>query len=100
MILDELYNILGDVAFQVLHMAAPVLMAYIEKRPVLALVLHILSEIFDHHEKEISTLGETIANDPAAPCKINKFDLSFYKTMRKSLDASHTEIHTNKVNCS
>lgn len=98
MILDELYDILGEAAFHILHIAAPVLMAYIEKQPVPALVLHILSEIFDHHEKDISVLGEVIANDPASRCKINAFDSSFCKTMRKSLDAGNSKVGVVKVN--
>jgi hypothetical protein len=100
MILDEIAHVLGEAAFNILKMGAPVLMAYLENQPVPALVLHILVGIFDHHDKDISTLGEVIENDLRALCKINAFDLSFCKTMRKSLDASNKEKTVHKVDAS
>jgi hypothetical protein len=97
MILDEILAVLGETAYVVLERAAPTLLAYLERQPVPALLLHILVEIFQHQSKDISTLGDVIANDPYAIHKISKFDWGFNQTMRKSLDASNTEGNVTKV---
>jgi hypothetical protein len=86
---DNFVKLLGDEAFGILKIAAPIVIKHLDKNAISALVLMILLDIFEHHDKDIENLGKAIVEHPEAYSKINDMDLKFCKVIGILNDASN-----------